>query len=94
MLTNYINLYYFIISLCIGFFFVYILTPTPDIVLKYPTPNNAGKVIYKDKADVCYKYKVNEVDCPDDKSKVVNQKIQHINDNNGHLDKFHKLFSK
>ena len=34
------------------FFFVYILTPTPDIILKYPTPDNAGSIIYKDKADV------------------------------------------
>ena len=43
--------------------FVYILTPTPDIVLKYPTPENSGKIVYKDKADVCYKYEAKEVTC-------------------------------
>ena len=91
MLNNYINPYYFMVSLCIGFFFVYILTPTPDIVLKYPTPDNSGKVIYKDKADVCYKYGAKEVNCPNDKSLVVDQKIQHVNDNNGHLDKIHNI---
>ena len=91
MLSNYINPYYFMISLWIGFFFVYILTPTPDIILKYPTPENSGKIIYKDKADVCYKYEAKEVTCPADKSLIVDQKIQHINDNNGHLDKLHNI---
>ena len=91
MLKNYINPYYFMISLCIGFFFVYILTPTPDIVLQYPTPENSGKIVYKDKADVCYKYDAKEVNCPSDKSLIVDQKIQHINDNNGHLDKLHNI---
>ena len=93
MLSNYINPYYFMISLCIGFFFVYILTPTPDIILKYPTPDNAGSIIYKDKADVCYKYKAKEVDCPTDKSKVIDQKIQHIDDNTGPLGNIQKFLS-
>ena len=30
---------------------------------KYPTPDNAGKLTYKDKNDVCYKYSGKEVSC-------------------------------
>lgn len=78
MFTKYIDLKYFLISLCIGFFFVYIFTPYPDVVVIYPTPENAGKVIYRDTADVCYKYKATEVSCPDDKKKIVDTKIQHV----------------
>lgn len=67
---------YFFIALSIGLFFAYISTPQPDIIIKYPTPDNAGKVIYKDKAEVCYKYKAQEVSCPSDKSKIKTALIQ------------------
>ena len=42
---------------------------------KYPTPENANSTIYKDKSDNCYKYEVDEVDCPNDKSKIKEQPI-------------------
>ena len=38
----------FIISFCIGILLVYLLTPIPKIIIRYPTPENAGKIIYKD----------------------------------------------
>jgi len=78
MITKYIDLKFFLISLCVGFFFVYIFTPYPDVVIMYPTPENAGKIVYKDAADVCYKYRADEVSCPDDKSKIVDTNIQHV----------------
>ena len=63
---------YFFISLFVGLFLCYILTPTPDIIIKYPTPETAHKLIFKDGANNCYKFISEEVDCPDDE-KLINE---------------------
>lgn len=76
--TDYINPLAFFIALAIGLFLTYIYSPPKKIVIKWPTPENAGKIIYRDSADSCYKYKANEVECPDDKTKIKNNEIQHI----------------
>ena len=55
----------FIIAFSVGIFYVYIATPKPKIVIKYPTPYNANKIVYRNDNDVCYKYKVSEVKCSD-----------------------------
>ena len=69
----------FLISLSIGMFLTYILTPKPKIVIKYPTPYNAGKVKYIDDAGVCYKYRMVEVDCPINKNEIKSFKLQSSN---------------
>jgi hypothetical protein len=48
----------------------YVLTPPPRIVFKHPNPENAGKTVYKDNSDNCYKYEVDKVPCPKDKNKI------------------------
>jgi len=68
MSSNKINPLFFFIGLFIGFFIIYIKSPIPEIIIQYPTPKNAGKIIYKEKDDVCYKYKMKQVSCPKDKS--------------------------
>ena len=60
----------FILSLCIGIFVVYSITPPPKIIIKYPTPENSGRVIYKDEAHNCFKILSSEVDCPNDKNQI------------------------
>lgn len=41
------------------------ITPQKRAIVKYPTPYNAGKIVYKDETDgTCYKYKSKQVDCP------------------------------
>ena len=69
-LFNKINWNLFIISLYVGLFFCYILTPEPRIVIKYPTPDNINDVIYIDNSDNCYKYNAHIVNCPSDLSKI------------------------
>lgn len=64
MKSSYFDSWYFLVAFCIGIFLVYIFEKTPEIILKYPTPYNAGKIIYRDSADVCYVYDKEEVDCP------------------------------
>ena len=51
----------------VGFLFV---KPQQNVVLKYPTPENAGKMVYKDKNGVCYQYKATSVDCDKNESRL------------------------
>ena len=60
-----IDPFVFFIAFAVGMFFSYIHKPTPQIVYKMPTPDNAGKIIYKDKDGTCYKYKAYQVGCSD-----------------------------
>lgn len=66
------NFLAFIIAFAIGIFYVYISTPKPKIVIKYPTPYNSNKIVYRNDNDVCYKYIVEEVKCTD---KAIEQPI-------------------
>jgi hypothetical protein len=75
--TNYIDPLSFFIALAIGLFLSYIYATPKKVVIKWPTPENAGKVIYKDYADSCYKYKATEIDCPDNKDEIKNISIQY-----------------
>lgn len=63
--------YYFLIAFCVGLFAVYLTTPMPEIYIKYPTPDNAHSLVYKDKVDVCYQYIPEETTCPKDENKIV-----------------------
>lgn len=70
-----IHPFYFFLAFGIGLFFCYITNPKPELVIKFPSPYNAGKILYKDKADSCYKYKADKVECPIDKSLIKEQPI-------------------
>ena len=61
---------FFFISLFIGLFLCYVTAPTPDIIIKYPTPENAKNLIFKDRANNCYKFISEEVDCPLDENEI------------------------
>lgn len=90
IILEHIQPIYFFSSLFIGLLLAYILSPQPDIIFKYPTPNNAGTIVYKDTAGVCYIYKSQEIKCPDDTTNVKNIETQHVNNdiknNKGLLD--------
>jgi hypothetical protein len=53
----------FIVGFTIGILYVYLSTPKPRIITKYPTPYNYDKNIYKNENETCYKYDVDEVKC-------------------------------
>ena len=72
----------FLLSLCVGLFLTYIFSPTPDVIIKYPTPENTNKLIFKDNADNCYKFTSNQVTCPSDISKIKEIPVQNKNDEN------------
>ena len=76
MISKYISLSTFIISLAIGLFVVYVWGPETKEVIVYPTPENSGNVQYKDLADNRYNYEKEEVKCPTDSSKISKYKVQ------------------
>lgn len=75
MILDRLNFFYFILSFSIGLFICYITNPQPELILKFPSPTNAGKVIYKDKAGECYAYKAEKVDCSNEKKDIKPQPI-------------------
>jgi hypothetical protein len=42
----------------------------------YPTPENADKILFKDKADNCFYFDEQEVKCPEDESLISTIPIQ------------------
>ena len=67
---NKLQLLPLMVSFFIGFFIVYILKPSPVIIYKNPNLDNAGKVTYVDRNDVCFQYIVQKVDCDKNEDKI------------------------
>jgi len=59
-----------IVGLVIGVIAVLFIKPQMTVVYKYPTPDTAGKVVYKDKNGVCYKYSATKADCDKNESRL------------------------
>ena len=70
-----IDAWYFLTSLCLGLLYVYLSTPAPEVIVKFPSPYNAGKLIYSDSAHTCFKYRADKVTCPADKALIKPQPI-------------------
>ncbi len=60
----------FLMGLMIGFFFVYVLKPTAVVVVKYPSVDNVGKIIYRDRNGTCFKYGMETVECDKAEDKI------------------------
>lgn len=63
-LFDYVDPFVFLVALCVGLLYTYVSAPPQTVVIKYPTPFNAGKITYVDDAGVCYRYAVKETKCP------------------------------
>lgn len=63
-LFSYINPFAFVVAFGVGLLLTYTVVPAPSVVVKFPTPYNAGRVIYKAEDRNCYKYRADEVACP------------------------------
>ena len=70
-----IDPFVFFISLAVGFFAIYIMAPAPQVVVKFPSPHNAGKIVYRDEANTCFVYKADAVECPVNKSLIKPQPV-------------------
>ena len=76
MLFKKIQPLYFFLAFAIGLLLCYVTNPKPEVIVKFPSPYNAGQIIYKDKADSCYKYNASKVECPIDKNLIKPQPLQ------------------
>ena len=76
MILNYISIPVFLISFAIGLFFVYILGPEMKTIYIYPTPENVDKILFRDKADNCFTFQEQMVDCPKDETLISSIPIQ------------------
>lgn len=63
-----LNIAAFIIAFALGLFFIYMFTPAPEIVVKFPSPWNSGQVVYQDDSvsNGCYVYNAERTTCPID----------------------------
>jgi len=76
-----IDVYWFLISLFVGLFVVYSTAITPEVIIKYPTPENAHDMIFRDDVDNCYKFNTTEIQCPVS-DKIFDIPINHSKSNN------------
>jgi hypothetical protein len=76
MISKYISLPVFIISFAIGLLFVYTLGPEIKTIYIYPTPENIDKMLFKDKANNCFKFEEENVICPKDEKLISQVPIQ------------------
>ena len=76
MLLHYISLPIFLVSFAVGIFFIYVLGPKMKAIYIYPSPENVNKVLFKDKADNCFLFEEEVVECPTDESLITNIPIQ------------------
>jgi hypothetical protein len=60
---------YFMLAFIVGLLVCYVMEPKKKVILKFPSPTNAGKVTYVDNQGQCYKYDVQKLEvCPTDKT--------------------------
>lgn len=62
-MLNHIKVIPLLIGLLLGIFGILFIKPEQSITYKYPTPETADKIVYKDKNGVCYRYDPKQVEC-------------------------------
>jgi hypothetical protein len=60
-----LDIRYFLVSLSLGLFYVYLSDDKPILVV-YPTPDNLDRVQYQKGSGECFSYDLKEVTCPRD----------------------------
>jgi len=76
MLFDYISLPAFLISFAVGLLFVYMFGPEIKTIHIYPSPENVDKILFQDKANNCFRFEEETIDCPSDASKISDLPIQ------------------
>ena len=62
-ISKYINFPVFIISLAVGFFFVYYYDNQKKVIYVYPKPDNVDAIQYKDATGTCFHMKQQKAKC-------------------------------
>lgn len=57
----------FAAAFVIGLAYVYVVAPQLKVITKFPSPDNAGKVVYEDASGECFTFTAHKLDaCPQD----------------------------
>lgn len=66
-LLNKISPIWFFLAFGVGLCVCYVFTPPPAVVLKFPSPSNAGKLVYHSEEDdsSCFAFDATKVKCTD-----------------------------
>ena len=73
---KFIDARFFLLSLVIGLFAVYISMPDLRTIYVYPTPENVSILQYKDKTGTCFSFSQEEVKCPTDPNEISKVPVQ------------------
>lgn len=72
---NKLNPLFFFGAFLLGILYVYLEEPGLRYITRHPTPENVGKIIYTEAGGKCFKYSLQSVMCPVDKTAINNQPI-------------------
>lgn len=77
MISKFINVPVFFVSLIVGLLIVY-FTMQNDLrkIYVYPTPENVDLLQYRDKAGNCFVYKTTDTPCPKNEAKLAKVPVQ------------------
>ncbi len=73
---KFIDARFFLLSLVIGLFAVYISMPDLRTIYVYPTPENVSILQYKDKTGTCFSFSQEEVTCPTNPNEISKVPVQ------------------
>ena len=71
-MIKHISFFPLCIGIVVGILAVVFVKPEQKIIYKYPNPQTCGKVVYKDKNGVCYKYAAKKLDCDKNETRLKN----------------------
>lgn len=61
-----LNIPVFLLAFAVGILYVYLKQPPYTVIKTYPTPDNAGKIVYTDSANNCFIYTYEKTECTKD----------------------------
>jgi len=73
---KYISFKIFLVSFLIGLVFTYIIGPENKKVYVYPSQQTIDRAIFQDKANQCFLYKEESIECPINKDNISTIPIQ------------------
>ncbi|MBI96889.1 hypothetical protein CL656_07080 [bacterium] len=69
-ISKMIDLKYFILSLCLGLLYLYLMDESKEVVIIHPTPYTVKDYLFKDFLNNCYELNMKEVSCYENEYKV------------------------
>lgn len=76
MLLKFISIPILIISFIIGIIFITLYGPETKTIYIYPSPDNYKNILFRDKANNCFGFNEEKIECPKDSSLLSNIPMQ------------------